>query len=306
MSKGRIAVTTTSFAAADAAHFRLMVESGYDVVLNATGRRLTPDESIELMAEAVGVVAGTNVFNDYVLRSLPGLRVISRCGVGVDSIDFDVTEELGIEVLTTPGPVTAAVAELTIGMMLALLRRIPEADRALRKGDWDPLLGGLLSERLVGIVGFGRIGQRVAQLVTAFGGDVIAYDPFNAPEPAVAAASIDELLTRADVVTLHVPLTPETKGLIGTRELALLKPTAILVNAARGGLVDEAALDDALRGGQLAGAALDTFEEEPYLGALAKHDNVVLTAHMGSLAAESREQMERDAVANLLSALERL
>lgn len=303
-SRGRIGITTTAFAPPNADYYQLMVDSGYEVVPNATGRKLSPDETVELLAGAVGVVAGTNQFDEYVLRRLPALRVISRCGVGLDSVDLDVAHELDIQVLTTPGPVTSAVAELTIGLMLAVLRRVAEADRLIRRGEWSQLTGGLLSARTVGIIGFGRIGQRVASLAAAFGSNVVAYDPVAPSEPTVAMVSLDELLARADVISLHVPLTAGTAGLIGERELASVKPTAILVNSCRGGVIDEVALDVALERGLLAGAGLDTFATEPYAGPLVRHPNVVFTAHMGAAAAESREQMERDAVANLLTALE--
>lgn len=303
-SRGVIGITTTAFAPPDATYYRLMVDRGYQVVANATGRKLSSDETVALLDGAVGVVAGTNAFDEAVLRRLPALRVISRCGVGLDNVDLRVAHELGIQVLTTPGPVTAAVAELTVGLMLGLLRRVAEADRLIRDGLWNQLTGGLLSARTVGIVGCGRIGQRVAALATAFGASVIGCDPVAPGDSGVAMVSLEELLARADVISLHVPLTSGTTGLIGAPQLAQMKPTAILVNTCRGGVVDEDALDAALERGQLAGAAIDTFVSEPYSGPLVRHQNVILTAHMGAAAAESREQMERDAVANLLAALD--
>jgi len=239
-----------------------------------------------------------------VLEGAPDLKVISRCGTGMDSVDLDAARARGIEVRNTPDAPALAVAELTMGLILGALRNIARADRSLRAGQWEPLSGGLLNGRRVGLVGHGRIGRRVGALCRAFGAETMAHDP--APPPPgddVARAGLDDLLAWADIITLHVPGGPSTANMIDRAALAGMKPGAILVNTARGGLVDEEALAEALRDGRLRAAALDTFAEEPYAGPLTGLDNAVLTAHMGSRADESRRNMEREAADNLLDAL---
>jgi D-3-phosphoglycerate dehydrogenase len=188
--------------------------------------------------------------------------------------------------------------------MLDLLRCIGQADRTIRAGGWKQMMGNLLAFQTVGILGFGRIGRRVAELLHSFGAKVLVHDPALADAPPYAEASgFDALLQRSDVVSLHLPYSKSLHHMIGRRELALMKPSAYLVNTARGGLVDEEALAVAIGAGGLAGAALDTFEQEPYKGPLAALPQVLLTAHMGSYAKESRIQMEQEAAENLVTGL---
>jgi D-3-phosphoglycerate dehydrogenase len=213
---------------------------------------------------------------------------------------------MGIVVRNTPEALTDAVAELTLGGLLSVLRQIGRMDRDMHAGAWERQMGGLLRGRTVGIVGLGRIGRRLAELLHPFEVRIIASD--RAPDAGVAAhlgvtyVELDELLAESDVVTLHMPGMDEP--LIGERELALMKPGAILINASRGGLVDEAALHAAITEDRLAGAYLDTFATEPYDGPLRDLPTVLLTPHAGSYAAEARERMETEAVQNLVDALE--
>lgn len=302
----QILVTTSSFDQQANPALQRLVAAGFTVRLNPHGRRLTETEVGDLLAagDVVGMIAGVEPLTEAVMARATALKVISRCGIGMDSVDVGAAARRGIVVHNTPGAPVGAVAELTLGLMLDLLRRIGQADRNIRQGGWKQIMGNLLAFQTVGIVGFGRIGRRVAELLHAFGAKVLAYDVVAATAPDhVELCGLDSLLARADIVTLHLPYSESLKHMIGGRELAMMKPGSHLLNTARGGLVDEAALAAALASGHLAGAALDAFEQEPYAGPLAALPQMVLTAHMGSYAKESRIQMEREAAENLWQGL---
>ncbi len=281
---------------------------GWEIVRSAYGRKLTEDEVIELLAASavIGVVAGVEPLTARVFDANPQLKVISRCGTGFDAVDLDAAADRDIVCLNTPQATASAVSELTLGLMLAALRHIPEADRNIRKGVWRAAMGSLLAKRVVGIVGLGRVGRRVAHLIGAFGADVVYYDPFVATAEYDRARTVMDLASRVDVLTIHVPLTAETRNLISNEVIDALPEGAVIVNAARGGVIDEAALASALRSGRVGAAGLDVFADEPYDGILRDMDNVVLTAHMGSYAKEARQLMESEALLNLMGALSRL
>jgi glyoxylate reductase len=223
----------------------------------------------------------------------PQLRVVANFGVGYDSVDVEAATRRGVVVTNTPDVLTDATAELTIALVLALLRRVVEGDRLVRRGaEWGLaptfMLGEGLAGKTLGVVGLGRIGRKVARLVEAFGMRIV-HTGGSGPYEELP---LERLLAEADVVTLHAPLTPETHGLIGRDELALMRSDAVLVNVARGPIVDEEALVQALRAGEIAGAALDVYEHEPAVHpGLAELDNVVLTPHLGSATLAAREAM---------------
>jgi D-3-phosphoglycerate dehydrogenase len=279
--------------------------AGIGVVGNPYGRKLTEDEAIALLDGAIGVIAGLEPLNDRVLRSAPSLRAIARVGIGLDTVDLAAATELGIHVMNTPEPPAQAVAELTIGHILGVLRHIARADRAIRTGNWQGQFGTLLAGKTVGVVGYGRIGRRVATLLEAFGAIVIVHDPYITDD-SITLVSLDELTRTSDIITIHVPYSKHNHHLFDARRLAAMKPGAIIVNVARGGLIDEAALADVLSNGPIAGAALDCFENEPYSGPLIGFDNVQMTAHMGTYASETRGQMERQAASQLIEYLRRI
>ncbi len=249
-------------------------------------------------ADAVLVRSATQITRESLARA-NGLKVIGRAGVGVDTIDVDAATERGIAVLTAPAGNTISAAELTLALTLSLARRVSAADRSMKAGQWDrkSFSGTELYGKTLGLVGAGRIGGEVAKRARAFGMQVVVFDPFLNAERALALgierAELDEVLRRADVVSLHVPLTEATSGLLGDRELALLKPTAVIVNAARGGVVREDSLVRALKEKRIAGAALDVFEQEPLPAdhPLRSLDNVVLTPHLGASTAEAQQNV---------------
>jgi len=304
----RILITTSSFDLENNEPITRLRQAGCEIVLNPHGRRLSEAEASALLADGyVGMVAGVEPLTRAVIGAAASLKVISRCGIGLDSVDLEAAAARGIKVYNTPGAPVSAVAELTIGLMLNLLRHVSQADRTLRNGEWKQLMGNLLAFQTVGIVGFGRIGRRVAELAHAFGSKILVHDAAPADIPEYCrAVGFEDLLAQSDVVSLHVPFLPELHHFFGPAQFARMKRGAFLLNVARGGLVDEAALLDALQTGRLAGAALDTFEEEPYSGPLRTLPQVLLTAHMGSYAKESRIQMEHEAAHNLLLGLQTL
>lgn len=263
----------------------------------ATG--LTPAELLERLngCEVLVVRSATKVTKE-VIDAGKQLKVIARAGVGLDNIDVKSAEALGIKVLNSPEAPTVAVAELVLAHMLAWARHLPRADSGMKAGRWEKgqLMGSELRGKTLGIVGTGRIGRVVGYKAKAFSMNLLAYDTIQSLEFAeqTGAKYVDQdtLFRGSDFVTLHLPLVPETKHMVGKRKLELMKPTAVLINTSRGGVVDEGALAEALRRGKIAGACLDVYEREPLRDSpLLKLPNVVLTPHLGA----STREAQRDA-----------
>lgn len=266
------------------------------------------DELLALLDRAVGAIVSTDPFTERVLRAVPGLRIVARTGVGFDTVDVTTATELDVQVVTTPGLNEHAVADHALGLMLAWLRQIPVLDANVRAGGWSRSgvhLPRQLAGSTVGIVGFGGIGRQVAARLAGFGCDVLVHDPVLASGGPVESIPLDVLLARADIVTLHCPLLPETRGLISTRELALMRPGTLLVNTSRGPVVDEAALVDSLACGHLGGAALDVFEQEPPAAGspLLAMRNVVVSPHNAGLSTVSAFEMSRECARAVLTVL---
>ncbi len=299
----QVLITTSTFNLDNFAQLELLNKAQIEVKLNPFATRLTEDQAIELLgANTIGLIAGLEPLTGRVLNSAKSLKVIARVGTGLDSVDLVAAKKLGITVLNTPDAPTQAVAELTLGHILGLLRNIPQADRQIRNGVWKGLMGSLLQTQTVGIIGFGRIGKRVAALLSAFGAKIIISDE-QTSSTAYLNVGLDELCAKSDVITLHLPYNDSTHHIINEKQLNMMKNGSYVVNISRGGLVDEDALLAALKSGQIAGAALDCFEHEPYEGELRNFENVQITAHMGSYARETRDLMEREASQLLVNAL---
>lgn len=309
----KIAITTTTFGKYDERPLKLLEEYGLEVVLNPYGRTLKKDEVIEFCKGAIGVIAGTEILDIDTLECLTKtysqssvlrpqtLKVISRCGSGLANVDVDTAKRLGIKVFNTPDAPIVAVAELTVGLILNLLRKVCWMDRNLRNEQWEKMMGNLLNKKKVGIKGFGRIGKKVAELLRPFGCEIAYADPFvDDGLLGMKRLSFDDLLGWADIITIHVSVKDR---LVGEKEFQLMKKGAWLVNTSRGGVVDEKVLYEHLKNGYLAGAALDVFEEEPYAGPIKELDNVIVTPHIGSYAKEARVEMEMQTVENLIKGL---
>jgi D-3-phosphoglycerate dehydrogenase len=259
-----------------------------------------------MIGEVDGFIAGLDHIDAEVIQAAHRLRVIARYGVGTDRVDLEAATRRGIVVANTPGANTAAVAELAIGLMLALARGIPQGNQAVRKGEFPRFKGIGLRGKTVGLVGCGAIGQAVAARLLAFGCRVLAHDPYiTIAPPGVALASLDELLPAADIVSLHAALTPETQDLVNQAFLARMKAGSLLVNTARGELVDEDALVEALASGRLRGAALDCLRVEPPEAhhPLLAFSQVIATPHSGSQTDEATQAMGEMALQACLAAL---
>ncbi len=302
----QVLITTSTFNLDNFKQLELLNKAQIEVKLNPFATRLTEDQAIDLLGtNTIGLIAGLEPLTEKVLTSAKSLKVIARVGTGLDSVDLVAAKKLGITVLNTPDAPTQAVAELTLGHILGLLRNISVADRQIRNGVWKGLMGSLLQTKTVGIIGFGRIGKRVAALLSAFGAKVIISDEL-ATSTEYLNVGLNELCAKSDVITLHLPYNDSTHHLINEKQLNLMKKGSYFVNISRGGLVDEDALLAALKSGRIAGAALDCFEHEPYDGELRNFDNVQITAHMGSYARETRDLMEREASQLLVDALKEI
>lgn len=290
---------TTTIVAADA-----IAESGLALLRGTPGFDVVaahgkPDVLKEALPRAVVLLVRSETqVTDAVLGTAPRLKFVGRAGMGVDNIDVPAATRRGVTVMNTPGANTVSAAEHAIGLMLALVRRIPRAAESMRKGEWDRkrFAGTELHGKVLGLVGLGRIGSHVAGIARAFGMTIIAHDPFlseaRAREIGAELASLDDLFTRADVISLHVALTDKTRHLIDARRLGLMRPKAVLINTARGALIDDAALITALRDKKIGGAGLDVFEPEP-LPADSPYralDNVVLTPHLAASTSEAQER----------------
>ena len=302
MSNDLILVALSTFAERDRRALELLEASGHPYRIHGTGKRITPAEILREGADAAVILAGVEPYDAATLAQLPALRCISRCGVGVDAIDLGAARERKITVVNTPLVPTAAVAELALAMFLALSRNLRPQAELMKARRWERTTAHLLGARTVGLIGLGRIGQRVAELCRAFGAKVLAYDPLAGPALAqrldIDLVSCERLLREADIVSLHASGTAEHPLLIRAPELAKMKRGAIFVNLARGEMVNEAALVEALRSGHLAGAGLDVFAEEPYKGPLCDFEQVILTPHSATLPVETRAAMEVECVQN--------
>jgi D-3-phosphoglycerate dehydrogenase len=296
----RILIGPSTFATVDAAPLDRLRDAGFDIVLNPFSRKLSEQELLELLPGATGIIAGLEPLGRAVLER-SSLRAISRCGAGLSNVDVVAAQRLGIVVRSTPDAPTAAVAELTIGALLVLLRHVVWVNAELHERRWNRRVGGQIEGKTVAVVGFGRIGRRVAALLTAFGAHVLAVDPSAAAlEAFVRLMPLPEALRQADIVTLHAS---GEEPILSREQLAHLKRGAFVLNCGRGELIDEDALCDALDSGGVAGAWLDVFRDEPYHGPLTGYPQVLLTPHVGSLTTECRRRMEIEAVDNLLDAL---
>jgi D-3-phosphoglycerate dehydrogenase / 2-oxoglutarate reductase len=298
----KIIIAPSSFAVEDTAPLRLLESAGFEVLPNPVGRRWTEEEAIRFLAGVDGLIAGLEPLNRRVLGSTQGrLKALARVGIGMTNVDQAAAAELGIRVSSTPGGPSEAVAEMTLAALLALLRELPAMNSALHAGQWTKTMGRGMRETTLLIVGYGRIGRAVARHAKALGATIHVFDPFAGPVVDGVAdvfhPSLEEALAVADAVSLHAS---GDKPLLGPHELARLKHGAILLNSARGELVDEGALVEALERGQVAKAWFDAFWQEPYQGPLTRFPQVLLTPHAATYTRCCRLQMETEAANNLI------
>ena len=306
----KILATPTSFLKKDNDQARAKLESFADeVVYNTTGHPLSADEVIAMLDGIDGYIAGVDVIDEKVIAAAPAtLKVISRYGAGYDRVDIAAAKKRGITVTNTPGVNSISVAELAFGLMLCAAREIPFQHNEVMDGKWVSKNGTELNDKRLGILGLGAIGKNLALRAKAFNMTIYAYDPYMnkkfAEENGIIACSMDDVLKNADFLSLHLPHTQETHHIIGERAISLMPNGAVIVNTARGGIIDENALLHALETGKVSAACLDAFETEPPHGSpLFKTGRVIATPHAGAHTADAVRKMGMAAVDNLISVL---
>jgi len=302
----KIAVCSRSFSAHPVLR-RELLDKYEHVQFNDAGASLKDDALVDFVAGHDAMIVGLERVNDVFLARLPDLRVVAKYGVGLDGIDTEAMRRRGVALGWTAGVNRRSVVELSIAFMISLLRHVPVATSAVKNGEWRQLVGRQLSDRTVGIIGCGHVGKDLARLLRAFGCRVLAHDVLDFPqfyhENGIEPVSLDELLSEAEIVSLHVPLDDTTRNMLDAERLTAMRDGALLINTARGGLVDEGALKELLSDGHLAGAAFDVFADEPPTDLeLLNLPNLIATPHIGGSAEEAVLAMGRAAIDGLKTA----
>jgi D-3-phosphoglycerate dehydrogenase len=296
----KVLITTVPFADKDRFPLDLLESSGIEYLINPLNRKLTEEELAEMVSDFDVIIAGTEPITDFVMSQAKNLRMISRVGIGLDSVDLLAAEKKGITVSYTPDAPAPAVAELTVGMMLTLLRSAHVSNSQMHHGNWFRYFGKRLSEVTIGVIGVGRIGAGILNHFKGFNiSKVLVNDILPGPVPDlnynIEWVEKEQIYKEADIITLHLPLTNHTKNMIRKEQLYSMKTDAIIINTSRGGIINETDLYDVMQSGHLSGAAIDVFEQEPYNGQLCEIERCLLTAHMGSMSVDCRTRMEVEA-----------
>ncbi len=305
----RVLVTPRSFASTSSKPKEMLEEKGYQLIYNDKGRPIKKEEMMDLIPDIDGIIIGIDCFDNDIINQANNLKVISKYGVGVDNIDMLTAKISNVVVCNTPTANTDAVADLAFALMLSLARRIPEADRETKAGNWKKIIGNAVYGKTLGVIGLGKIGRALVKRAKGFDMNILVFDIFHDNEFAekygIKYVNIDRLLMESDYISLHTPLNDETRNIISTDEFKKMKDTAFLINTSRGGIIDERALYHALRDGYLRGAALDAFLNEPPQGSpLRDLDNIIMTSHNGAYTEEAIASMGIQAVQNLIDVFE--
>ncbi|WP_096022088.1 phosphoglycerate dehydrogenase [Campylobacter lanienae] len=296
----KVFISTHPFGTTSSEPINIIKNNNFDYAMNSYGRKITTKELAKDIKDADILIAGTEKITEEVLLNAPNLKLISRVGIGLDGIDFDLCKKYGIKVSYTPDAPTLAVAELTLGLILDLSRQISNANENIKKGKWYRHMGMLLHGKTIGIIGMGRIGKSLIHLLSSFNMTIYVCEPN--PDMAfinmhnIKLTDKETLLKNSDIVSLHLPLKSDTINYLSKYELSIMKNTAILINTSRGGIVNEEDLFHALSNNLISGAAIDVFENEPYEGPLKRLNNAILTCHMGASTIDSRTEMEVQAL----------
>tara|TARA_B110000008_G_scaffold268907_1_gene297534 strand:+ start:2496 stop:3482 length:987 start_codon:yes stop_codon:yes gene_type:complete len=294
-------ITTVPFGKKNRKPLDLLEKNNIEYLINPLNKKLTEEDLLDLISDYDVIIAGTEKITNKVMTKGSNLKFISRVGIGLDSVDLIAAKRHGIMVSYTPDAPAPAVSDLTMGLMYSLLRKVHESNIRLHQGNWHRYFGKGLTDSTIGLIGVGRVGSRVLKNLLALGCKRILYYDKNVrlndeKLEQVEFHEKDDIYKMSDLVSLHLPLDQETQNMITIKELSLMKKNALLINTARGGIINEKDLSVALEKKIIAGAAIDVFENEPYNGDLTRHDNCILTAHMGSMTAICRARMEIEAV----------
>ena len=295
MAKGLI--TTAPFGVHNRLPLDLLEKAGIEYLINPYKKKLTEDQLAELVGDFDFLIAGTELITEKLLSKASKLKLISRVGIGLDSIDLDAVKKSGIKISYTPEAPAPAVAELTLGMILSLLRSVHISNHQMHLGVWERIFGRRLGDITIGIIGVGRIGTHLLRCMSGFGKIHILVNDIAPTNQLIQEFNIqwvtkEQIYKKADVISLHLPLTPLTKNMICLDQLLQMKKDAFIINTSRGGIINEDDLYKVMSEGHLGGAAIDVFESEPYAGKLLEIDRCLLTAHMGSMSIDCRSQME--------------
>ena len=283
----KILISSRSFGKINSGALELLKKNGLKPIINPYGKKLSEDEILNLMQDSIGIIAGTEKITEKIISSNSDLKVISRYGIGIDNIDLKTA--------------------LTITLILSLYKKITNVDKNLKQNKWKPEIGNMLTDKSVGVLGLGRIGKKLTQFLDPFNVKILAYDLHPdtdfIKENNIKLTNLKTMLSKSDIITIHIPLNEKTKYIIDEEELSLMKEKAILINTARGGLINEQALYDFLKTKKIAGAAIDVFENEPNVGKLKELENIILTPHVATYTIETRKNMELTAVRNIINGL---
>lgn len=296
----KVLITTVPFGDKNRVPLEMLEEAGIEYLINPLGKKLREEELASMISDFDVIIAGTEQITDDVMKNGKNLKLISRVGIGLDSVDLLAAERRGIKVSYTPDAPAPAVAELTVGMMLTMLRSVHVSNLQMHNGYWNRYFGRRIPEVTIGVIGLGRIGTRVLNRLRSFGtpklllNDILPNSEIDR-QFKVEWVTKEEIYKKADVITFHLPLTKQTKNMVRKEHLKMMKPDAILINTARGGIINEDDLYDVMKEGHLSGASIDVFVQEPYSGKLREIERCILTAHMGSMSVDCRTRMEREA-----------
>ena len=296
----KVFVSTHPFSETTEEPMALLKKHGIEVVTNRFGRKITSEELAEEVKDADVIVAGTENITEEVFKKAPNLKLISRVGVGLDGVDFPLCKKYGVRVAYTPEAPTTAVGELCVGMMLDLSRQISQSDDLIRNGKWKRHMGMLLLGKTIGIIGMGRIGKSLAHMLSGFNVKILAHD--IAPDiifgriANLTYTDKETLLRNSDIVSVNLPLKKDTRDFITMNDMKMMQSHAFIINTARGGIVNEEDLYQAVKNKIIAGAGVDVFEHEPYTGKFTELNNIIMTCHMGAATKDSRYDMEMQSV----------
>ena len=301
----KILITTVPFGTENKLPIELLDNLNAEYIINPLNKKLTEGELLKMTSDVDIIIAGTEPITKKVINSAKKLKMISRVGIGLDSVDLITAKAKGIKVCYTPDAPAPAVAELTLGVMLSLLRSLHVSNSQLHNGEWKRIFGHRLAEITIGVIGVGRIGGRVLRRTQAFGtprllvNDIVPDFSSN-KNLKLDWVSKEQIFQEADIVSLHVPLTKLTKNMVSRKTLLGMKKDAMIINVSRGGIINEQDLYEVMKSGHLAGAAIDVFENEPYQGKLREIERCFLTAHMGSMSVDCRSKMEIEATEEVI------